>query len=458
MAQPSVSDLMFTVRRRQPELITPAKSTPHEFKLLSDIDDQDGLRCRIPAAFFYPYEQSMQGKDPAQLIRKALAQALVFYYPLAGRLREGPGRKLMVDCNEEGVVFIEADADVTIHQFGDPIQPPFPCFEELLYNVPGLEGIINCPPLVVQVTRLKCGGFVLAYFFNHTMWDGHGIAQFFGALAEIARSASEPSVTPVWCRELLNARDPPRVTCTHHEYTEVPDDTEAKMPEAMVQSSFFFGPDKLKAIRQLFSEYHGQYTVFEAFTAFLWRCRTISLQLEPDQEIRLMCISNVRGKTNPPLLPIGYYGNGFVYPAAVTTANKLTRSPLVYALELVKKAKGEATVEYIRSVADLMVIRGRPCFNPVRSWIVSNLTRSGLRDIDFGWGKAIYAGPAMAGAGSFPGVSFFVACKNAKGEEGITALLCLPRKSMEIFAREIDNMLSSHNDNVRDSKFIMSCL
>jgi hypothetical protein len=33
-----------------------------------------------------------------------------------------------VECMAEGVVFIEADADITLQQFGDvDLQPPFPC-------------------------------------------------------------------------------------------------------------------------------------------------------------------------------------------------------------------------------------------------------------------------------------------------------------------------------------------
>ena len=143
--------LIFPVKKRAPELVTPSKPTPHEVKLLSDIDDQDVLRFHIPLIQFYNYNPNMKGKDPVDIIKKALAKTLVFYYPFAGRLREGPSRKLMVDCNEEGVLFIEADADVTLKEFGDVLLPLFPCLDELLYDVPGSSNIINAPLILIQV-------------------------------------------------------------------------------------------------------------------------------------------------------------------------------------------------------------------------------------------------------------------------------------------------------------------
>ena len=161
MAPPPTS-LVFTVRRCKPELVAPAKSTPHEFKQLPDIDDQEGLRFQIPIIYFYKYDPSMQGRDPVKVIREALAQTLVFYYPFAGRLREGPGRKLVVECTGEGMLFIEADADVTLEQFGNALQPPFPCLEELLFNVPGSGGVLNCPLLLIQVHIMPLNFF---YFF-----------------------------------------------------------------------------------------------------------------------------------------------------------------------------------------------------------------------------------------------------------------------------------------------------
>ncbi|KAK7337871.1 hypothetical protein VNO77_18459 [Canavalia gladiata] len=238
----SSSSLMFTVRRCEPELVAPAVATPHELKLLSDIDDQEALRFYIPMIYIYRNEPSMEGKDPVEVIRGALAQTLVFYYPFAGRLREGPNRKLMVDCIGEGVIFIEADADVTLDQFGDSVIPLFPCIQQLLYDVPASDGIINTPLLFVQVTRLKCGGFILTGNVNHTMIDGPGVSQFMNAWAEMARGAHKPSVLPVWRREIFLARDPPRITRNHREYEQIEDTITSKEDEMVLRSFFFSDP------------------------------------------------------------------------------------------------------------------------------------------------------------------------------------------------------------------------
>ncbi|KAA8527999.1 hypothetical protein F0562_035132 [Nyssa sinensis] len=291
MATPSPSSLVFSVRRREPELVVPAKPTPLEIKQLSDIDDQEGFRFQVPVIMFYKSDPSMKGKDPVKVIREALAETLVFYYPFAGRLVEGPNRKLMVDCTGEGVLFIEADANVRIEQLGhDIIQPPCPYLKDLLYDVPGSEGILGCPLLLIQVTRFICGGFVFAIRFNHTMSDGPGFVQFLNTVGEFARGSTDaPSLSPVWQRELLNARHPPHITCTHHEYEELLDtksttidmDEDDNNNNNMVQRSFFFGPKEIRAIRKHLPQHlRTSSSTFEVLTACLWRCRTIALQLD----------------------------------------------------------------------------------------------------------------------------------------------------------------------------------
>ena len=126
--------------------------TPRELKRLSDFDQQDSLRFQISNLHFYRRDESMGGKDPAWVIREALANALVHYYPFAGRLREHDGCRLAVDCTGEGVLFVKADAEVGLEHFDNPLLPPFPCREELIFDVPGSSAILNTPLLLFQVT------------------------------------------------------------------------------------------------------------------------------------------------------------------------------------------------------------------------------------------------------------------------------------------------------------------
>ncbi|KAF7112496.1 hypothetical protein RHSIM_RhsimUnG0223200 [Rhododendron simsii] len=439
----SSSSIWFTVTRQEPKLVVPAEPTPRELKQLSDIDDQEGLRFQLPTIMFYESNPSMDGEDPVSVIREALAKALSFYYPFAGRLVEGPNRKLLVDCTSEGVLFVEADAEVELNQLGDAILPGCPVLKELLHDVPGSDGILGCPLLLLQVTRFRCGGFAFAVRLNHTMSDAAGLIQFLNAIAEFAKGkeVTAPSVSPVWQRELLSARHPPRITCLHHEYEQVLDTNNDDANSTPIQKPFFFGPKEIRAIRNHLPP-HASASTFEVLTACLWRCRTRALALDPNNTVRVSCFVN--GRNLPGLIvPHGYYGNAITNPAAVAKAGKVCSFPLEYTVELVKMAKPQMTAEYFKSVADLMVIKGRPSYTVAGNFMVSDVRRLGLDTVDFGWGKLVYGGTA----GAFPTLSFYMNFK-----DGIVVPICLPEPVMERFEEELKKMTKEPFDGSVDHR------
>ncbi|KAH9790128.1 Hydroxycinnamoyltransferase13 [Citrus sinensis] len=410
------------VTRKAPELIVPERPTPREVKQISDIDDQESLRFQIPLLFFYKNDPSpsMQGRDPVKVIREAISKALVFYYPLAGRLKEGYNRKLVVECNAEGVLFIEADANFTLEQLGDDIQPPCPYLNQLIYDVPGSEGILGCPLLLIQRIHLR---------FNHTMCDAFGLVQFLKAIEDMARGERSPTLFPIWQRQILNARNPPQVTCIHHEYDEV--NTNEVPSDNMAHKSFYFSLKGIKALRNQLPFHLKDCSTFELLLAFLWKCRTIALKLQPEEIAKVCCIVNVRGKRYKMDIPPGYYGNAFTFSAASPPPPHPIAIPM-------KKAKAQMNEEYIRSVADLMVIKGRRIkFSTRGNFIVSDLRNVGLGDVDFGWGKPIYAGTA----GAVAVISFFTKYQNKNGEPGILVPICLPQSAMERLQEELKGFM-----------------
>ncbi|KAH9790145.1 hypothetical protein KPL71_003303 [Citrus sinensis] len=99
------------------------------------MDDQESLRFQVPGILFYKNNPSS-----SPTVQKE-------------RSRGGPNRKLMVDCNGEGILLLEAEANFKLERLGDAVQPPCPYLEQLLCNVPGSQGILGCPLLLIQLPR-----------------------------------------------------------------------------------------------------------------------------------------------------------------------------------------------------------------------------------------------------------------------------------------------------------------
>ncbi|XP_076901189.1 benzyl alcohol O-benzoyltransferase-like [Bidens hawaiensis] len=381
----------------------------------------------------------MGDTNPASVIRDALAKLLVFYYPLAGRVVEGSGKKLMVDCTGEGVVFIEAEADVTLEQFGKTLHPPYPpCVKGFFCDVPTSKDIVNSPLIYIQklycqVTRLLCGAFIFTSQTYHTLCDGTGVAQFLMALAEMARGEAVPSISPLWQRELFSAREPPSITFPHPEYNDMAN-AESNYPivtDEMADKTFFFGPTEMAALRRFVPENLKACTTFELLTVSLWRCRTIAQQLDPEQDVHLTFFANAHGRFSPPI-PVGYYGNCIAIPGVVSKAGDLCNKPIGNAIELVMMGKSRISEEYVRSAMDLMVVKGWPSLKLRSSYIVSDLSKAGWNKVNFGWGEALYAGWPYDDE-DIPGVfSVYLPSKNDNGESGIVVMIALPILTMII--------------------------
>lgn len=433
----------FKANRSDPELVAPALPTPREHKALSDVDTQRMLCFYATGVEFFRRHpiDGREPEDPAKAVKAALEKALVYYYPMAGRLRELPGEKLVVDCTGEGVVFVEADADVRLDELGEPLVPPYPCVEEFVCDPGDTKVVLGKPLIFMQVTRLKCGGFVIGTHSCHNMVDAFGVIQFLKAVADIARGDENPTVLPVWERQLLTARNPPNVAHLHLSLLDgIPiGSAKTQSLEGMVGEYFFFGPRELAALEShLPLHLHKSSTAFELITAAMWKCRTAALGYAPGQRASLLINMNARGKwKRDPPLPRGFYGNGFVYLVVDAAASELCGGSLGYAVELVRKAKLDMTDEFTKAMVDLIVLRGGPPYAPGWTYVVSNITRIGEDALHLGWAERVAGGVPMVGDPMSKILSYQMRCKDADGEDCVVVPMFLPKPAMARFAEMI---------------------
>ncbi|KAF5730973.1 putative Taxadien-5-alpha-ol O-acetyltransferase [Tripterygium wilfordii] len=414
------------VKQFEPTLVPPAEETQKGLYFLSNLDQNIAVIVQT----IYCFKSDIKGIEEAvEVIKNALSRVLVHYYPAAGRLTISSGGKLIVDCTGEGAVFVEAEANCTIDAIGDITKPDPVILGKLVYDIPGAQNILQIPPLVAQVTRFKCGGFVLGLGMNHCLFDGIGAMEFVNSWSETARGLPL-KVPPFLDRRILKARNPPNVEFPHHEFAEIEDisETSKVYKEEMRYSSFCFEPEKLERLKKkaMKDGVLTKCTTFEALSAFVWRARCKALRMRPDQQTKLLFAVDGRSKFVPPL-PEGYSGNGIVLTNSLCSAGELLENSMSYAVGLVQEAVNVVTDSYMRSAIDYFeMTRARPSLSA--TLLITTWSRLSFHSTDFGWGEPVFSGPV-----ALPEKEVIMFLSHGKERKSINVLLGLPASAMKTF-------------------------
>ncbi|KAL8538479.1 hypothetical protein ACS0TY_000474 [Phlomoides rotata] len=419
-----------SVELGKPTLVPPAKETKKGLYFLSNLDQNVAVIVRT----IYCYKSDEKGNEnAAEIIKKGLENILVYYYPLAGRLMLSNERKLVVDCTGEGAFFIEAEAKCGVQELGDLTKVDPSTLSKLVYEIPGAKNMLQMPLVVAQVTKFKCGGFILGLCVNHCMFDGISAMEFVNAWGATARGLTLTTL-PFLDRSILKARDPPKIEYDHTEFLEIGNSsiTSGELldtKDELVYESFSFDVekvDKLKKIAMEDGELIKKCSSFEVLSAFVWRARTKALNPRPDQQTKLLFAVDGRNKLEPPL-PKGYFGNAIVLTFCLCKAGDLLEKPLSHGVRLVQEAIKMVNDGYIRSAIDYFeVTRARPSLDS--TLLITSWTNLSFQTTDFGWGDPFLSGPV--GSPEKEVVLFF---SYGKERKNISVLLGLPSSAMKIF-------------------------
>ncbi|KAJ6827850.1 putative 3'-N-debenzoyl-2'-deoxytaxol N-benzoyltransferase [Iris pallida] len=374
--------MSLSVTKLNTVLITPSEPTPSGHDLpLSFVDRLVFINSYIETLHVFG-----EGKEPAKVIREALAKALVPYYPVAGRIIAGSdGGERRVACTGEGVWFVEASAGCTLQDVGYFASYPLMVADEQLLPSPPPGISKDGLPFMIQVTEFKCGGFTIGLRWSHVMFDGIGVGQFEMAIAEIARSGlKQPSLTPLWRREAILSPPNPQLG-TQSVAPGIPY-TAFEFEFCTVDISL----DSINKSKEQFTKETGEIcSTFDVITANLWRSRTRAIDMPSDTSVYVNFPANVRqALQNKGTLQegSGYYGNCAYGIVVEAPSGKIATCSFSEIVMLIKEAKGRLTTKLSRW------LEGDPHEFPLQvtpnyeSIYLTDWRLLGSSKADYGWG------------------------------------------------------------------------
>eukprot|EP01018_Ginkgo_biloba_P000769 Gb_40790 [translate_table: standard] len=299
-------------------------------------------------------------------LKRSLSLALVHFYPLAGRLVLGEENRHEIECNDAGVEFIEASANVCYRDLELQSSNSAPIFSKLIRMGRSTRfSDWDVPLLSIQVTRFAKGGLSVGYFDNHIAMDGKSIWHFLTSWVELNNGRSL-SLAPTHDRTVLKLDQeamygnininsgPNEGPATFQGETQGRENFNNKNGEELCYRTFHFSGDMLKSLKQLaMQDGKGPFTTFVAFSSHLWACMMKAEGIAEEKTAYFLIPVDCRSRINPPI-PFSFFGNCVHLSIAKTAAGKLYHEGIGYGAGLIVDSINSLTDERLREILSLL--------------------------------------------------------------------------------------------------------
>ncbi|KAG5557269.1 hypothetical protein RHGRI_007511 [Rhododendron griersonianum] len=416
--------------------------------------DQFSPELYIPVILFYPInDPRLNISQTLNHLKRALSETLTRFYPFAGRIKD----LVSIDCNDEGVVYVEAQASCHLSKF--LANPDIQLINKLLPCNPNHKEENYSSLVALQVTVFSCGGIVIGCGMFHKVGDGTTMGVFLNSLAETFRRQDNQSSD----------------TSTNIDFTPGSSLFPCQsLPTGLLSffDKFYFVHQKINTRRFVFtaeslaalksksaSESIPNPTRVEALTAFLWkRFMAASKQIRGKSITSLMTHAvDMRRRIDPPL-PGDTPGNLIWLVTGFFDPPESTEVKLSELVEIVKETFGSLNNNAIRSLQgdegfllassrlkEMEAVHANVELDTFRFTSWCNL---GFYSVDFGWGKPIWVGH-MGDIESEPAKSGVVFIESGGGGGGIEAWMMLDEKEMVVIENDTEFLaFASPNPNI----------
>jgi len=231
----------------------------------------------------------------------------------------------------------------------------------------------------MQVTEFSCGSFVVGLICCHSLADGLGAAQFINAVGDYARGLPKPRVSPVWARDIIPS--PPSLSSAPPVFSRM-----FQFRHLAVDLSL----DGIARVKSQFLQSTGQRcSTFDVTVAKVWQARTRSLRLaDPATRVSLCFFANTRHLLRGgAAAAAGFYGNCFYTVTVSAKSSAVVGADTAGVVAMIRDAKARLPAEFARWAAGELVAQDPYELSfTYESLFVSDWTRLGFLEADYGWG------------------------------------------------------------------------
>ncbi|XP_004310183.1 PREDICTED: vinorine synthase-like [Fragaria vesca subsp. vesca] len=415
------------------EIITPSSPTPAHLRhyQLSSLDQLAPLVYNPLVLFYESNDKTVPNiTEISSHLKKSLAEVLTLFYPLAGRIKHD----WCVDCNDEGIPYLEAQVNCKLSDF---LKNPIP--DQLTKFVPFELGdhIDKELALGVQLSVFDCGGFAIGQCVSHRLADASSYFMFSKTWAATARGEANIEHPDLFS----GTRFPPKDVLAY--------DPSFNISKNKVTKRFLFNATMLEALREKYvegafgsKENQKRPSRVDALTSFVWSrylANSIKITGADDEKLYIMIHAvNLRPRFVPPL-PQNSFGN--IYRVAMTgpllrdACNTYGRAMEEVRAEI-KKIDDEC-VKGLQQGAEQSWIpvnenTGRLTELELVSLGFTSYCRFPAYDNDFGWGRPAWVFSAPL---TFKNLTAFM---DTKEGDGIEAYIGLEEQLMAEFETDAE--------------------
>ncbi|KAL0367637.1 UNVERIFIED_CONTAM: Stemmadenine O-acetyltransferase [Sesamum radiatum] len=295
------------------ETIKPFSPTPQSLrKYQLSFLDQIAPPVFMHLVYFYEADAKFSNPAKSNHLKKSLSQVLSKFYPLAGRLVDD----LYVDCNDEGVPYVEAIANCSLSQvIKNPVVKNMDKFLPCK-----VDDVVQNLCMAVQVTYFQCGGTAIGLVISHKIADGSSFFLVANSWAAVARNGNfddDVSGPKFEGAKIFTPQDPAGFKPS----------TGIVMKEELVTKIFTFPASKISDLQERYSGGASEFlqqrrpTRVEALSAFMWTRFVSAMEMnkaDPNKIYTVLHAVNLRTRMDPPLSEY-HFGNIYWLAKAMPT-------------------------------------------------------------------------------------------------------------------------------------------